>query len=206
MLLVAVGLSAALSATAQPTDPVEPPTVEAPAEPAAEPEVLAPVVAPDAPPAVPAPAPAAEAPSGEAAVTAPEKAPDAPSADDPAGLATKVLEWVMSGEYALAATAALMLLMVGLRIAVGWEMLSFLAWFRSRWGGWALNLGSSTAGAVLTGQLAGQSLSARLVLTGLLIGFAAAGGVEFFKDLKKGNTPNSDRAETQPARPPATPI
>lgn len=196
MLAVAIGLSAAVVAVdAQPADPTDPPAVTAPAEPEATP---APAVAPEAP-AAPAPAaPVVEAPATEAAPTAPESASDAPSTDDPLGLASKALNWAMNGEYGLAATAAFMLLVFGIRLALGWEKLSFLAWFKTRWGGWALNLGGSTAAAMLTGQLAGQSLSIRLALAGLVIGFAAAGGVEFFKDMKKGNKP-------APAAPPPTP-
>ena len=187
ILFVAVGLSAAISATAQPADPADPPAVEAPAELAAESEILAPAATPEAPAQPAAPADDAKAPPAEAVATGPEKASDAPSADDPVGLASKALEWAMNGEYGLAATAAFMLLVFGIRLALGWKKLSFLGWFTTRYGGWALNLGGSTAAAMLTGQLAGQSLSVRLALAGLVIGFAAAGGVEFLKDLKKGN-------------------
>ncbi len=180
MLAVAIGLSAAVVAAAQPADPTDPPAVTS-AEPEATP---APAVAPEAPAT---PADDAKAPAAEAGATDPETASSAPSIDDPAGLASKALEWAMNGDYGLAATAAFMLLVFGIRLALKWEKLSFLAWFKTRYGGWALNLGGSTAAALLTAQLAGQSLSIRLALAGVLIGFAAAGGVEFFKDMKKGN-------------------
>ena len=188
VLLISVGLSVAYVAIAQPADPS---AIEAPAE-----ATLAPTVAPEAPAEPTLPAPVGEAPADEADATGPESAPDVPSAD-PAGLAYKVLDWVMSGEYSFAAVGLVMLVMIGLRWGADkWDK---LAWFTTRWGGWFLNLGGSTAGAVLTGQLAGQDLSARLVLTGLLFGFAAAGGIEFFKDVKKGNKPTT-------ANPPPTPV
>jgi hypothetical protein len=154
---------------------------------AGPPAVAEPAPAPTTPEVAPAPAaPAAEErPSAtEPVASTPAEEPGSIS-DDPVKFAGKVLGWVMDGEYGLAAMGALMLVLILLRAGAG--KVDALNWFKTRWGGWALNLGTSTLGAILTGRLAGEPVTTRLVLTGLLIGFAAAGGVEFFKDVKKGN-------------------
>jgi len=54
------------------------------------------------------------------------------------------------------------------------------AWFTTRWGGWALNMGLSALGFMLLAP----TISATVVAEGLLFGLTAAGGVKLIQDVK----------------------
>lgn len=84
---------------------------------------------------------------------------------------------------------------VGVLIGVVWLIrfaakkfpnLSFLAWTRTTWGGWGLNLGGSLVAAVgvliMRGGVTGSSVMSAIIAA-VVTGFASAGALEFKKDL-----------------------
>lgn len=187
-LLIAIGLSVAASAGAQPEPPDSPNLPSRVVPVSSDPAPASPVLV-GAPVTASVAEPVADVLAGGNGVTGTETASEVSLPVDASELALRIWGWVQTGEYALAVVALFMLAVFVIRLTAGLDRFSWLRWFKTRWGGWALNLSGSAGGAVLTGLLANQSLSAKLVLTGLVIGFAAAGGLEFFKDVKRGNKP-----------------
>lgn len=90
---------------------------------------------------------------------------------DLAALAQVVMQAVQSGNKGLIVAAALVVL-----IAVVKKVAPNVAWLQSDKGGALTVLLSSIGGAVSTGIMAGKPFSVALLLSGLKVGFMAAGG------------------------------
>jgi hypothetical protein len=86
------------------------------------------------------------------------------------------------GQGALLVSLLLMGLVALLR-RVGGRIPKIGPFLQSRIGGWVLVLLSGALGAIATALMAGTAVSMSLVLTGLGVGFAAAGGYQAVKDL-----------------------
>lgn len=151
---------------------------EAPSEPIAAEATGGPVAASEAP------TPPGTAPDGKIAPAASGGSSEAPgeAPEDPelSGIAAKLYEAVLSKEWKMA--AVLLVLLLGLAIRKAATRVEFLKWFTTRWGGWTLNFTITGAGALITTLAAGMPIDSTVLLSALTVAFAAAGGIEFFKD------------------------
>ena len=100
---------------------------------------------------------------------------------------------VAAGHWTLAALAALMLIVLGIR--AGADKFGFLLWFRSRWGGWSLVFSLSVLGMLVTTLGAGVPISWSLVSLSVVIALAGAGTLELLKDYLKRKVPLPEDTE-----------
>ncbi len=98
------------------------------------------------------------------------------------GLAQEFFSHVMSGEYLLAASAALMLV-VWLARHQKLPLVKWLPWLSTKWGGWALSLGLSALGAVGTALASGGPVSGRVLLQAVFVALVSSAGWELKKDV-----------------------
>lgn len=117
---------------------------------------------------------------------------------DPLPLLQLLAKGAQAGNWGPVVVAALILTVWLARfLAAKFPGLKALAWVRSTWGGWALNLGGSLLAAVLTMALAGPITAMGVVsavIAALVTGLASAGAVELKKDLLGGAAAAGEKA------------
>jgi len=122
-----------------------------------------------------APAPAApEAAPGAPVVVVPEEPGEALS------LLGRVLQAAKGGQWSLVFVLGILLAVYVLRVLAGkW---SKLAWFTTKWGGWALVVGGTAAATIAATLANGGAISWSLVSQAVTLALAAAAAHELHKD------------------------
>lgn len=103
--------------------------------------------------------------------------------DDPSVVMKHFVLAIQSGQWGVAVSMGLMLVVFALRLVVRRLPTSGLTVaLTGPWGGWVLNFTASIAGAVGTALLTGQAVTAVLLVSALTNALAASGAWELLKD------------------------